>query len=254
MMALAGRGGPGARARVRLAVPKGALFAESVGLLRAAGVDVGTLAEPGRQLVVVTDEFEFIIGKPSDIPVYVASGAADVGIAGKDVLAELELDVVEMVDLGIGGCRFVVAELEDSADAVREAYRHLGVIRVATKYPRVTERHFAAKGVQVEIIKLNGNIEIAPLIGIADQVVDITQTGTTLRENRLVIVEDVMDSTARFIANPAALRTDSARVTGLAHRLAGVVGRPGDRRSPEPAADSPTDADGGSGVSEAPVQ
>lgn len=211
--------------RMRMAVPKGALFAESVQLLSSAGFDVGALAEPGRQLVIDTPDFEIIIGKPSDIPVYVASGAADVGIAGKDVLAELELDVVEMVDLGIGGCRFVVAELEGSAEAVRDAYRHLGVVRVATKYPRVTERHFAAKGVQVEIIKLNGNIEIAPLIGIADQVVDITQTGTTLRENRLAIVEDVMDSTARFIANPAALRTDAERVTQLANRLRGAVER-----------------------------
>ncbi|MHB9003400.1 MAG: ATP phosphoribosyltransferase [Coriobacteriia bacterium] len=209
----------GAEAPLRIAVPKGALFADCVACLRAADVQVGTLAEPGRQLVVRTPGYEFIIGKPTDIPVYVASGAADVGIAGKDVLAESDLDVVEMLDLGFGVCRFVVAEPEDAHASIEELYRHLGVIRVATKYPRVTEAHFAAKGIQIEVVKLNGNIEIAPLIGIAEQVVDITQTGTTLRENRLRIVEDVMDSSARFIANPAALRTDTERVTGLTQRL-----------------------------------
>lgn len=209
----------GVQAPLRIAVPKGALFADCVSRLEAAGVEVGTLAEPGRQLVIRTPGYEFIIGKPTDIPVYVASGAADVGIAGKDVLEESDLDVVEMLDLGFGECRFVVAEPEDAHASIEELYRHLGVIRVATKYPRVTEAHFAAKGIQIEVVKLNGNIEIAPLIGIAEQVVDITQTGTTLRENRLRIVEDVMDSSARFIANPAALRTDTERVTGLVHRL-----------------------------------
>ncbi len=211
--------GSSADGRVRFAVPKGALFADCVRLLRELGIDIAGLADPGRQLVVQAPEFEFIIGKPSDIPVYVASGAADIGISGKDVLAELELDVVEMVDLGFGGCRFVVAEPEDAHASIEESYRHLGVIRVATKYPRVTEAHFAAKGVQVEIVKLNGNIEIAPLIGIADQVVDITQTGTTLRENRLRIVEDVMPSTARFVANPSSLRTQGGRVEELARRM-----------------------------------
>ncbi|MDZ4180320.1 MAG: ATP phosphoribosyltransferase [Coriobacteriia bacterium] len=207
---------------IRFAIPKGALFADSIAALHAIGVDTGGLADPGRQLVIKVPGFEFIIGKPSDIPIYVASGAADVGIAGKDVLAELELDVVEMVDLGFGECRFVVAELQDAHATIEEQYAHLGVIRVATKYPRVAERHFAERGLQVEIVKLNGNIEIAPLIGIADQVVDITQTGTTLRENRLRIVEEVMGSSARFIANPVSLRTRSEKVTEMARLLSGV--------------------------------
>lgn len=209
--------------KMRFAIPKGALLKDSIAALEAVGVDVGGLADPGRQLVIRAPEFDFIIGKPSDIPIYVASGAADVGISGKDVLAELDLDVVEMVDLVFGGCRFVVAEPEDAHASIEEQYAHLGVIRVATKYPRVTEAYFAERGVQVEIVKLNGNIEIAPLIGIADQVVDITQTGTTLRENRLKIVAEVMDSTARFIANPVSLRTSGERVTDLANRLAKVI-------------------------------
>jgi ATP phosphoribosyltransferase regulatory subunit len=211
-----------------MAVPKGALFDDSVALLLAAGVPIGGLADPGRQLIVCAPGMEYIIGKPTDIPAYVAYGAADVAIAGKDVLIESALDVVEMADLRFGGCRFVVAEPEDAGDSVSEKYRHLGVIRVATKYPRIAEMHYAAKGVQIEIVKLHGNIELAPLIGLADQVVDITATGTTLRMNRLRIVEDVLPSTARFVANPVALRCDADRVTDLADRLARAAEKMGE--------------------------
>ena len=205
--------------RLRMAIPKGALFDGSLALLARAGVPTGSLADPGRQLVIDTDRVRFIIGKPTDIPAYVAYGAADVAIAGADVLVEAALDVVELVDLRFGGCRFVVAERDDAGDTVREAYRRLGVIRVATKYPRVAEAHFDARGVQVEIVKLHGNIELAPLLGLADQIVDITATGTTLRENRLRIVEEVMPSSARFVANPVSVRIDAERVMGLADRL-----------------------------------
>lgn len=217
---------PGSRSlggRLRMAVPKGALFDDTVRVLRAAGVDVGDLADPGRQLIVTTSEMDFIIARPTDIPVYVAYGGVDVAIAGKDVLLEADLDVVELLDLGFGGCRFVVAEPEDALGSIDELYRHLGVIRVATKYPRIAERHFAERGVQVEMVKLHGNVELAPLIGLADQIVDITATGTTLAQNRLRIVDEVLASTARFVANPASMRTESARVTELADRIAAVV-------------------------------
>jgi len=222
---------PGSRSRegrLRMAVPKGALFADSVRVLKAAGVDVGDLADPGRQLVVTTPDMDFIIARPTDIPVYVAYGAVDVAIAGKDVLLEADLDVVELLDLEFGGCRFVVAEPEDAIRSVEELYRHLGVIRIATKYPRIAEKHFAESGVQVEIVKLHGNIELAPLIGLADQIVDITATGTTLAQNRLRIVDEVLASTARFVANPASMRTESDRVTQLADRIAAVVPLPGE--------------------------
>jgi ATP phosphoribosyltransferase regulatory subunit len=202
-----------------MAVPKGALFRGSVALLERAGVEVGGLADPGRQLIIDTDEVRFIIGKPTDIPSYVAYGAADVGISGADVLVEAALDVAEVSNLRFGACRFVVAEREGSTEGVEQSYRRLGVIRVATKYPRIAEAHFAARGIQVELVKLHGNIELAPLIGLADRIVDITATGTTLRENGLRIVEDVMGSTARFIANPVAMRIDAERVTDLARRL-----------------------------------
>lgn len=216
------RRGPGERL-LRMALPKGALYAESVALLEAAGIEVGGLADPGRQLTVRAGDIEFIIGKPTDIPVYVAYGGVDVAIAGKDVLIEADLDVVEMADLGFGACRFVVAEPEDAPRSVAELYRHLGVIRVATKYPRITEAHYAARGLQVELVKLSGNIELAPLIGLADQVVDITATGRTLAENRLRITDEVLGSTARFVANPVSLKTDSERVTGLAVALAAAA-------------------------------
>jgi len=142
-----------------------------------------------------------------------------VAIAGADSLREAELDVVELADLRFGACRFIVAEREGSAAEIADSYRRLGVIRVATKYPRITEAHFASRGVQVEIVKLHGNIELAPLIGLADQVVDITATGTTLRKNNLRIVDEVMASSARFVANPVAVRIDARRVMDMAERL-----------------------------------
>lgn len=210
---------------LRMAVPKGSLFEGSVAALRDAGVDVGDLADPGRRLIIEAGDMRFIIAKPTDIPVYVAYGAVDVAIAGADVLLEEGLDLVELADLGFGACRFVVAEREGSTRAVEEAYEHLGVIRVATKYPRITERHFAARGVQTEIIKLHGNIELAPLIGLADRIVDITATGRTLSENRLRIVEDVLSSTARFVANAVSMRTDADRIEDLARRLSAATGQ-----------------------------
>ena len=208
---------------LRMALPKGALYADSVALLARAGLDVTGLADPGRQLTLRAGDVEYIIGKPTDIPAYVAYGGVDVAIAGKDSLLESALDVVEMVDLGFGACRFVVAEPENVQRSVAELYRHLGVIRVATKYPRITEAHYASRGLQVELVKLSGNIELAPLIGLADQIVDITATGRTLAENGLRIVDEVLASTARFVANPVSLKTDSERVTGIAEALAAAA-------------------------------
>ena len=207
------------RRALRMAVPKGALAPGTLELLHEAGIDAGALADPGRQLILDTGEMRFIVGKPTDIPSYVAYGAADVAIAGADVLLEAGLDVVELADLRFGACRFVVAEREDAAESNEGSYRRLGVMRVATKYPRVTEAHFASRGIQIEIVKLNGNVELAPLLGLAERIVDITATGTTLRENRLRIVEEVMGSTARFVANPVSVRIDSERIMDLADRL-----------------------------------
>ncbi|MGV8083057.1 MAG: ATP phosphoribosyltransferase [Coriobacteriia bacterium] len=217
---------------LRIAVPKGALYSESVAAFSAAGLDTTGLADPGRQLIVRTADAEFVIARPTDIPVYIAYGGVDCAIAGKDVLVEAGLDAMELVDLGFGGCRFVVAEPEDAQGAVEERVRHLGVVRVATKYPNITQAYFDSLGVQVEIVKLHGNIELAPLIGLADRIVDITATGTTLRENHLRIVGEVLASTARFVGNPASVRTDP-RVYALADALMAACGREPSAQLPE---------------------
>ena len=203
---------------LRVAVPKGSLNPDAVEALGAAGLDVEGLDNPGRQLIVRRPGVEYIIVRPTDAPVFVALGAADCGICGKDSLLEADPDVVELVDLKFGACRFVVAEPAGASATVDEHCRALGSIRVATKYPNITQAHYARKGVQVEIVKLRGNIELAPLTGMAERIVDITATGTTLRENDLEVVEDVLSSTARFFANTCAFRTDP-RIIGLARAL-----------------------------------
>ncbi len=203
---------------LRIAVPKGSLFPESVELLGQAGLDTTGLVNPGRQLRICNGDVEFMIVRPSDAPIFTAYGGADCAISGKDCIEESNLEVIEMVDLKFGGCRFVVAEPEANAGMAEESYQNLGVVRVATKYPAIAAAYYESIGVQIEIIKLGGNIELAPLIGMADVIVDITATGTTLRENNLRIVADVLESTARFIANPSSLRTDK-RVRDLASAL-----------------------------------
>lgn len=219
-----GRADAGVRAprKLRIAVPKGALAKEAALCLSRAGLDTEALASIGRQLVISTPEVDFIIVRPSDAPAFVAQGAADCGICGRDSLLESGAQVVELDDLKFGACRFVVAEPIGAEKDIEERYRKLGSIRVATKYPHITLAHYAKTGVQVEILKLHGNIELAPLTGLAERIVDITATGTTLRENNLRIVEEVLSSTARFFANPCSLRTNP-QVIALAQKLKGAV-------------------------------
>lgn len=203
---------------LRIAVPKGSLNPDAIKCLAACGLDTTGLENPGRQLIIKNPGVEYIIVRPSDAPAFVELGAADCGICGEDSLLEANPDVVELADLKFGACRFIVAEPAGAAERTQEHYRRQGSIRVATKYPNITRAHYAKTGVQVEIVKLHGNIELAPLTGMAERIVDITATGTTLRENNLVIVEDVLSSTARFFANTCAFRTD-ARVVALAEKM-----------------------------------
>lgn len=209
---------------LRIAVPKGALNESAVRCLEAAGLDVEGLYDIGRQLVIHTSEVDYIIVRPSDAPAFVSCGAADLGICGRDSLEETGAHVVQLADLGFGECKFVVAQPKGTTSAIEERYRRLGSIRVATKYPNITLRHFAKTGVQVDIVKLNGNIELAPLAGMAERIVDITATGTTLRENNLEIVEDVMESTARLFANSSSLRT-SDKIIELAESISEAAGQ-----------------------------
>ncbi len=203
---------------LRIAVPKGALNADAIRLLQAAGLDTEGLDNPGRAMVISRPDVEYIMVRPSDAPIFVALGAADCGICGKDSLVESGTEGVELVDLAFGECRFIVAELKGTREAIEDRYRALGSLRVATKYPNVARAYFARTGVQVDLVKLHGNIELAPLTGVADRIVDITATGTTLRENDLIIVDEVLGSTARFFANTCAFRTDG-RIVELAQAL-----------------------------------
>ncbi len=207
---------------LRIAVPKGSLNKDAIACLEACGLDVSGLIDSGRTLMMTCGDVEYIIVRPTDAPVFVATGAADCGICGEDSLLEANHDVVELVDLKFGGCRFVVAEQAGSTERVERRYNELGSIRIATKYPNITRAHFGKVGMQVEIVQLHGNIELGPITGMAERIVDITATGTTLRENNLVVVEDVLASTARFFANPCAFRTNP-RVGELADTLSANI-------------------------------
>lgn len=218
VMAALSAGGVAREKPLRIAVPKGSLSADTIEVLTRAGLDTTGLKDPGRQLIIRNPGVEYIIVRPTDAPVFVALGAADCGICGKDSLLEAALDVVELADLKFGACRFIVAEPADAGEVASAHYRKLGSIRVATKYPRITKAYYAQIGMQVEIVKLHGNIELAPLTGMAERIVDITATGTTLRENNLVVVDEVLASAARFFANTCAFRMDE-RIGLLAESL-----------------------------------
>lgn len=203
---------------LRIAIPKGSLNADTIDILTRAGLDTQGLDNPGRQLIIHNPGVDYIIVRPTDAPVFVAQGAADCGICGKDSLIEADMPSVGLVDLGFGACRFVVAEPIGATPSVEERYAKLGSIRVATKYPRITQAYYDRKGVHVDIVKLHGNIELAPLTGMSERIVDITATGTTLKENNLCVVDEVLPSTARFFANACAFRLDE-RVLRLSQVL-----------------------------------
>lgn len=200
-----------------IAVPRGALFAATLDLLDGVGVDTAEVRANDRKLLF--EDVGIVTMRPSDVPTYVESGAADIGITGKDVLAEQSSRAVyELLDLGLGACTMVVATRADD-DSMEQALRRLGVIRVATKYPRTAARHFESTGRQVEIVEVKGSVELAPLTGLSEAIVDLTATGTTLRENGLVIREEIARSTARLIANPVAYRTRVKEIDALLERL-----------------------------------
>ena len=206
---------------LRVAVPKGAIFEDALSALEGAGLPASIVREDGRRLVYREGDTEFIVSRPSDVPVFVEYGAADVGIVGKDVLEEHKFNVVELRDLGTGGCRMILAAPEGKAEDVRRAIRHAEVVRVATKFPETARRYFERLGRQAEIIELHGSIELAPLVGLAECIVDLTATGTTLRENHLVVLDEISTSTARLISNRGAYRLRHQEISALADALEG---------------------------------
>jgi ATP phosphoribosyltransferase len=201
-----------------IAVPRGALLPETLDLLDDVGVDTAEVRGNDRKLLF--GDVGIITMRPSDVPTYVEAGAADVGITGKDVLTEQdERQVVELLDLGYGPCRMIFATVAGETDPAAEALRRLGVMRVATKYSRIAARYFEETGRQAEIVEVKGSVELAPLTGLVEAIVDVTATGNTLRENGLVIREEILTSTARLIANPVAHKLKSAAIDELTRRM-----------------------------------
>lgn len=205
---------------LRIAVPRGAMFTQTLDLLERLGIDTGEVRDNDRKLLF--DRPGIVTMRPSDVPTYVEAGAADLGITGKDVLMEQsEREVYELMDLGYGRCRMVLASVE-GADRAEEALRRLGVVRIATKYPRIAARHFLETGRQAEIVEVRGSVELAPLTGLAEGIVDLTATGTTLRENHLVVREEIAVCTARLIANPVAHRLRATIIDRLLESVSAV--------------------------------
>ncbi len=206
-----------------IALSKGKLLGPTLKRLGEAGYDCAGLKADSRRLVFPCSDGEttLLIVRPSDVPTYVEYGAADAGVVGKDVLLEQDRDVYEPLDLGFGHCRISVAALKGREVPDRFSSK----IRVATKYPNITERYFNPQGMVVEIIKLYGSIELAPTVGLADRVVDLVSTGRTLKENSLVEVNVIAESTARFIVNRASLKMKHKALTALIDRLKGGTGR-----------------------------
>jgi ATP phosphoribosyltransferase len=199
-----------------IAVPRGALFEGTLDLLDGLGLDTAEVRTNERKLLFA--EAGLVTMRPSDVPTYVEHGAADLGITGKDVMLEQpEREVYELLDLGFGRCRMVVAA--PAADALGESLRRLGRVRVATKYPRVAARHFAETGRQAEIVEVKGSVELAPLTGLVDGIVDLTATGRTLAENHLEVVEEIGVCTARLIANPVAHKLKAPEMDDLVRRI-----------------------------------
>ena len=207
-----------------IALSKGKMLEPTLEVFRRAGYQPNGLSTESRRLVFSCPDLgmTFLIVRPTDVPTYVEYGAADIGICGKDVLLEQDSDVYEPLDLGFGACRIAVAALRGQASRDRLSSK----IRVATKYPKVAERYFNQRGVPVEIIKLYGSIELAPIVGLADRIVDLVETGNTLKAHDLVEVELIARSSARLIVNRASLKLQHAAVTELIKKLraAGTAG------------------------------
>jgi ATP phosphoribosyltransferase len=203
--------------RLRIAVPRGALLGETLEVLDGLGIDTAEVRTNDRRLLF--SDVGIITMRPTDVPIYVEAGAADIGITGKDVLMEQsEREVYELMDLGYGRCEMVLAS-EAGDDRAAEALRRLGVVRIATKYPRTATRYFASTGRQAEIVEVKGSVELAPLTGLVEAIVDLTATGTTLRENGLVIREQIAVTTARLIANPVAHKLRAAEIDALTEQI-----------------------------------
>jgi ATP phosphoribosyltransferase len=211
------------RGQIAIALPKGRLLQEAIRVFEATGIHGLEGLTESRRLVCEdsTGAYRFLILRPADIPTYVEYGATDMCVVGKDILLEQERDVYEPLDLKFGASRLVVARPTTHQDRGRPL--GFSTLRVATKYPSLADRYFTEQGVQVEIIRLSGSIELAPLAGLCDRIVDLVDTGRTLKENGLEEVEQIATATARLIVNRAALKTKYRQVRGTIEQLAAII-------------------------------
>ncbi len=200
---------------LNVALPKGRLGEKVYAMFEAAGFECPSIREPGRKLIFENEAagVRYFWVKPSDVAIYVERGAADIGVAGKDILLEYEPDVYELHDLGIGKCRMAVAAKKDFRD------NRARTLRVATKFTNIALKYYNSVGRDIDIIHLNGSIELAPILGLSDVIVDIVETGATLKENDLTVVEEIVPISARLIANKAAYRFKTAAIEGLAAKM-----------------------------------
>ena len=198
---------------IKIALPKGRLGDKVLAQFEAAGYACPEIHTPSRKLVFSTDEVSYFFVKPSDVPIYVEHGVADIGVAGSDILMEYEPDVYSLLDLGIGKCRICVAAKAEFEDDYGRP------LRVATKFRGIASKYYNSLGRTIDIIKLNGSIELAPILGLSDVIVDIVETGTTLKENGLVVKQDIASISARLIANKTSYKFNSAQITELQKKL-----------------------------------
>ena len=204
---------------VNIALPKGRLGEKVYAMFEAAGFECPSIKEQNRKLIFENEAVgvRYFWVKPSDVAIYVERGAADIGVAGKDILLEYEPDVYELFDLNIGKCRMAVAAKNDFRDDPQKT------LRVATKFSNIARNYYAAQGRDIDIIHLNGSIEIAPILGLSDVIVDIVETGTTLKENNLSVYETIVPISARLIANKASYKFKSEPIEAILQSLANMA-------------------------------
>ncbi len=204
---------------LNIALPKGRLGEKVYDMFEKAGFECPSIKETGRKLIFENEELgvRYFWVKPSDVAIYVERGAADIGVCGKDILLEYSPDVYELLDLCMGKCRMAVAAKNDFVDNAQKT------LRVATKFSNIAKSYYAKKGRDIDIIHLNGSIEIAPILGLSDVIVDIVETGTTLKENNLCVFEEIVPISARFIANKASFKFKTAQIQSIVAQLAKQV-------------------------------
>ncbi|AAK78912.1 ATP phosphoribosyltransferase [Clostridium acetobutylicum] len=207
---------------IRIALTKGRLEKAAVEIFENIGLDCSELKDKGRKLIFhdFKNSIDFVLVKAPDVLTYVEHGAADIGIVGKDTLLEMKKDFYEVLDLKVGKCKFSLASI--SSFKLNEGFNRM---KIATKYPNVTREYFREKGIDVEIIKIEGSVELAPILNLADAIVDIVETGTTLKENGLVIFDDICDISARMIVNRASMKLNKDRITDIIQKVKNYVER-----------------------------